>query len=571
MVSRFVNGVSLPSGFRRFAYPLLVTAGLIAFGYYVMRFEDGYPQMPYEALASTSLLACLFLIITRRLKFSILLTLVLAAVVVIVSKLKYAMLTAPLLAYDFIFYLGSRGTIDFLLTNYTQYVAGLLLALTALVLVLRKAYRADTFYVGRAASLALLVVCIGGGYLASGGYFKTLYAANDRYHLTVFYRSIDDAISIVSSGPLFEMTTTAEAAVPPFGPQAECTTDERAPHVIVIHQESGFPPAFYKSIKYNQDLDPFFRSFDGKLHKLRVETYGGGSWLTEFSLLSGVSTYSFGKARTFIQALMRGRLKNTVPQYFQHCGYRTAAFYTMLSSFVASGPFYKSIGFQDFFDSKDQGAKSYKERDSFYYGNFVHYLEKSLAQSNQRVFAYVLTNATHHPYTSAIEPQLDVHQNNPENSPEMNEYLRRMLMAKMDYEAFLKTLAERFPGEKFVIVRYGDHQPNVANGVPEISQINVRARTDPSFDVAQSDKFATYYTVDAIGMLPPPLPDFEILEVPYLSTIITNSAGLPPSEDYIARLVLMHHCRGLYYSCADKRTVLDFHRRLVGSGMVDIN
>jgi len=571
MVPRFVNGVNFEPNLRRYAYPLLVAAGLAAFGYYVFWFEDAYPQMPYEALASTSLLVCLFLIITRRLKFSILLTLVLAAIVVIVSKLKYAMLTAPLLAYDFIFYVGSRGTVDFVLTTFPQYVVGVVLAVMALGLALRKAYRADTFYVGRVASLPLLAACIGGSYLASGGQFKMLYAANDRYHLTVFYRSIDDAISIVSSGPLFEMTTAAEAAVPPFAPQAECTTDEKAPHVIVIHQESGFPPSFFKSIKYNQDLDPYFRSFDGELHKLRVETYSAGSWLTEFSLLAGVSTYSFGKARTFIQALMRGRLKNTVPQYFQHCGYRTAAFYTMLSSFVASGPFYKSIGFEDFFDSKDQGAKSYKERDSFYYSNFVNYLEKSLAQSKRRVFAYVLTNATHQPYTSAIEPDLDVHQNNPENSPEMNEYLRRMLMAKMDYDAFLKTLGERFPGEKFVIVRYGDHQPTVTRHLPEIRQISVRVRADPSFDVAQSDKFATYYTVDAIGMRPPPLPDFEILEVPYLSSVITTSAGLPPTEDYIARLVLMHHCRGLYYSCADKRTVLDFHRRLVDAGMVDIN
>jgi len=111
----------------------------------------------------------------------------------------------------------------------------------------------------------------------------------------------------------------------------------------------------------------------------------------------------------------------------------------------------------------------------------------------------------------------------------------------------------------------------VANGVPEIRQIHMTANADPSFDIAQSDKFSTYYTVDAIGMLPPPLPDFEVLEVPYLSTVITTSAGLPPTEDYVARLVLMHHCRGLYYSCTDKRTVRDFHRRLVDAGMVDIN
>ncbi|MEZ5900860.1 MAG: sulfatase-like hydrolase/transferase [Hyphomicrobiaceae bacterium] len=491
----------------------------------------------------------------------------------ITSEVKYAFMSAPLLAYDLYFYLGSRATVDFLVSDYTRYVFAILLGLTALLLLLRRSYRADTVKLPRIATLGVALVSIGANCLASGGPYKKIYASADRYQLTVFYRSIADAMSIVERGPIFEISTTTQTNTSrPFRPQTACTLDTQAPHVILIHQESGFPPSFFRSIKYNPELDSYFKSFDGKMHKLRVETYGGASWMTEFALMSGLSTYSFfGGTRTFIQSLMRGRLKSTVPQHFQKCGYRTAAFYPMPSTFVAAGPFYKSIGFEDFFDMKVQGTKSYKERDSFYYGNLIKYLVDNAAHSNRRVFAYVFTSATHSPYNSAMAPELDLHQNAAENSPEMNEYLRRMLIAKRDYDALLTSLRAHFPNERFLIVRYGDHQPFLTLDLPEIQEIDARANADKSFELARSDKFSTYYTVDAIGMEPPPLPEYEILEVPYLSSVITSFARLPASDDYTARLDLMHHCAGLYYSCGDKRAVLDFQRRLVDAGLVDIH
>lgn len=571
MVPRFVSSVRGKSNAASASYISLVIISCIAFGVYLAFNENAYPKMPYEALAVTGLVACLFMFVSRRLIFSALLVLVLAALIVIASRLKYDLMTAPLLAYDLVFYLGSTGTLNFLASNYTTYVVLVVVGLIAGLACLFQAYRAEPFIMPRKWVLAFTAFCLVGGYFASGGEYKGLYATEKRYPLTVFYRSIDDAVAIVNSGLFFEMTTAANAALPPFPPRIACVPGEKAPHVIVIHQESGFPPSYFKSIKYNRELDPYFLSFDSKLHKLRVETYGGASWLTEFSLLSGISTYSFGKARSFIQALMRGRLTNALPQKFRDCGYKTSAFYTMPFNFVASGSFYKSIGFEDFFDAKAQGSKSYSARDLFYYGNFLKYFDDNIANSKTKAFSYILTNATHGPYTKAISPEQAIKQNDPENSAEMNEYLRRMLLAKLDYDAFRETLVKRYPDENFLIVRYGDHQPSINNSLPEMVQIHDRATADEAFVIQQSDKFSTYYAVDAIGYTPPPLPEFDTLEVPYLSTVITASAGLPISEDYVGRLVLMHHCQGLYYSCSDKQTVLNFHRRLVDAGLVNVN
>jgi hypothetical protein len=150
--------------------------------------------------------------------------------------------------------------------------------------------------------------------------------------------------------------------------------------------------------------------------------------------------------------------------------------------------------------------------------------------------------------------------------PEMNEYLRRLGMARIDYDAFRAELVRRFPNERFLIVQYGDHQP-------------VATRTMLGFDKSytaedmklapQSPGFMTYYVIDGINYTPPPMPSVETLEVPYLGTVLLDAARLPLSPAYAERLRLLGLCEGNYFTCANKTEILSFHRRLMDSGLVD--
>ena len=45
------------------------------------------------------------------------------------------------------------------------------------------------------------------------------------------------------------------------------------------------------------------------------------------------------------------------------------------------------------------------------------------------------------------------------NTPKADEFLRRQTLSARDYAAFLERLKKDFPGEPFLILRYGDHQP----------------------------------------------------------------------------------------------------------------
>ena len=238
-----------------------------------------------------------------------------------------------------------------------------------------------------------------------------------------------------------------------------CNVGAKPPHIILIHQELVVQPSLFPTLRYDHSVDPFFRSDDDQLHKLRVETYGGASWLTEFSLLAGVSTHSFGGMRQFVQTFTQNKLKDTLPQALERCGYRNVVFYPMMRNFVSNDRFYTSIGLKEIFDMKSQGAKTTQERDRFYYGNALAEMERHFKSSRKPLFTYIQTMSAHWPYDYAFEPEVDVPGGAPGTNPEMHEYLRRVSMAKIDFDFLMAELRRRFPRERFLVVHYGDHHP----------------------------------------------------------------------------------------------------------------
>jgi hypothetical protein len=160
---------------------------------------------------------------------------------------------------------------------------------------------------------------------AEGGAFR-LFTQKDSY-VSAFYLSWRETWNTLARGQLME--AAALTPLPDFVDGSQCTRSTKPPHIVLIHQESLVPPSLFPRLQYDRGLDRFFISDDGRLHRLRVETYGGASWVTEFALLTGISTKAFGDMRMFVQVLMEGRLKETLPQALANCGYRTLMLFPM--------------------------------------------------------------------------------------------------------------------------------------------------------------------------------------------------------------------------------------------------
>ena len=143
----------------------------------------------------------------------------------------------------------------------------------------------------------------------------------------------------------------------------------------------------------------------------------------------------------------------------------------------------------------------------------------------------------------------------------MNEYLRRLGLAFGDYQFFLSELGKRFPGQRFLIVGYGDHQPMITE--PLISALE-----GDGVPPLQSLKFMTYYSVVGVNYAPPQLPKVEVLDIPYLASLVLFLARVPLSEAHAARLDLLQICSGRYAGCSEKEKIAAFQRRLVASGLL---
>ena len=543
----------------------LALLSTIAIAAYAWSCGGGHADILFTTAVALTI-GSLVLLIFRRVLVATLFVTALMTLISLAAFLKHLETDVTLHAYDVVSLLSSWSTVVSFWHEHRQYAIALMVGLALTGALTWAAYSLDEARARRAHTLALFPLLAFmawiGASLKDADRHTGFYYEDRR--VSFFFSSWPETIEAWWRGSLID--AAAHIRGTNFASPASCKIVSKPPHIILIHQESVVPPSHFPSLNYQRDLDPFFRSHDGKLRKLRVETYGGASWLTEFSVITGISALSFGNLHQFVQTIMAGKVRDTLPQALDRCGYHNVAFHPMLRIYLSIGKFLTSAGMHEVFDAKAQAAKSATERDRFYYSNALSYMEQHFKTSSRPLFTFIETMATHGPYSYTYMPEVNVPGGRSGTHPEMHEYLRRLAMAQQDYSFLRADLARRFPGEQFVIVSYGDHQPLTT--LPLLG-----FREDVTIeDVMRSGNDAaliTYYTIDVVNYRLAPVPDFEILDVPYLGTILLESAGLTLSEAYRERKRLMTICSGRYHTCSRRREILQFHRRLIDSGLLD--
>ena len=528
-------------------------------------YEGVFSNVAFTA-AVTATLAGLVAAATRRLLLTTVSIAALVAIVNFVSAAKREVLGMVLHAYDIVFYLGSWSTVSFLWSAAPSHVALFFGGLALTVLLGVFAWRHETPFRRRSPPLALATCCMVIAIIAALAkperrqtqfYWNALYVSS-------FYSSWAETVETLWRGQLIEAATSA--AGPPFLAAQSCSPAKKPPHIVLIHQESIVQPSLFPKLAYDRSVDPFFQSDDGRIHKMRVETYGGASWLTEFSILTGLSTHSFGGMRPFVQSLLAGKVRDTLPEALARCGYRNVLFYPMLRNFVSNARFYDAIGIREIYDLKSQKAPTSHERDQFYFRNALVEMDRHISTSPKPLFTYIQTMSAHWPYDYAYAPEMTVAGGGPGTDPEMHEYLRRLSIAKLDYDELIAEMKRRFPDEPILVIRYGDHHPMATRSLLGFSEDTQVEEVDSAVEAVG---FITYYAVTALNHPAPPLPALETVDVPYLGAILLEQAGLPMSEPYRERMRLMARCDGRYHGCARRGEILGFHRRLLDSALID--
>jgi len=150
----------------------------------------------------------------------------------------------------------------------------------------------------------------------------------------------------------------------------------------------------------------------------------------------------------------------------------------------------------------------------------------------------------------------------------VEEYIRRQSMSAQDYRHLLDRLASRFPNDAFLIVRYGDHQPQFAPRLIEASSNEAtstsRARNaDPRY-------LTTYYAIDAVNFTPVDVTSaLDGLDASYLPLLVLQAAGVPLDASFSVQSAILRRCDGHFYGCQQGAEARRFNRILLDSGLIN--
>jgi hypothetical protein len=345
---------------------------------------------------------------------------------------------------------------------------------------------------------------------------------------------------------------------------AACSPSRKLPHIILLHDESSFDVTAAPGLKVPVGYHQHFQSFDGKARRLIVEGAGGPSWLTEYNVLTGLSARSYGRFATSVTRIAAGRVGRGLPLSLSSCGYKTFSLYPFYGAFLGSRAFQTTAGVEHYLDMSDLGTRSF-EADSFYFDQATRIINRE--HGNGPLFLYVYTVANHFPWDTRLRPELTPNWKDLGNPPSIDEYVRRQIMTAHDYGALLEQLRKEFPTEHFLIIRYGDHQPEFGRHVidPSLSEDAIARHleaSDPRY-------FTTYYAIDAVNFVPADLSSaLDGLEAPYLPLVLQEAAGVPLDATFKEQKKILRRCNGLFYRCNDGAEARRFNRLLIEAGLI---
>lgn len=494
-------------------------------------------------------------------------TLMLTAIIGIASKLKYRYLGFNLLAGD-LYHLAASSWRSVFVDNARMAIpalfAGAAIAAVAMLVDITLVEQATSLSL-RLAIFALAVLIYVAVYRLSGGAprFRFDLLTRDRAHLSAF------VASWLGAGPSQRPGFVDIAHDPlPFLPPVPAKRDngEARPHIFMVLHESTFDPRHH-GVPINRAFEQFFSPANGLSGALHVDVFGGSTLQTEFSVLTGLSSLSFGNDSRFVFHLLAGRVRHSLPSVLSGMGYHVSHVSCDRPNFVNCDRFYKSIGFEEVayaatlpppFDLERWRRERHDEQ---LYSHALNRIADRLG-SERPCFLSIMTLMNHGDHRRRIFPpelQADIRREAVALSGNENygEYAVRLAESVEAYAAFRGQLETALNGRPAIVVRYGDHQPSFTAALTGL----------PPSDRALHK---TFYAIEAINSaLPADLAAPAMLDAAFLSTLTMSAARLPLDPVFATRTALLADCAARYFASESVRKKR-FHRALVEAGMVDL-
>ena len=364
-----------------------------------------------------------------------------ALLLLFVSVVKFLLVGLPLVAYDHLFL---RSNVLMLAYNDWRVASGLVLLAVLVVVYLRALTRGTGRFsrfeqAGAAAMTAMALYSM-----------FTLQTGRQAVEMWDPANSDPTLVTLLRSAQVPKPSLqVAEAPEPPSAGDTSFAPPEGGlPDLFLVLQESTFNPT---RLQPGYEPQALFSKAAGLGGPLRVHTFAGGTWRTEFSVAIQMKPQEFGSDGLYVFQQLPGRIKRSIFTELKKLGYRVMVFYPVPGSFINAQPFYASIGADEFYDPVSLGVSNgwnWKSPDSRLYDAML----KKIEALNPGPFVAVMLTINQHGPHDVKDPFAD--------------YRARFEDSDRAYGAFLAKVAAR--GRKAGVIAFGDHHPEfTARFLPE--------------------------------------------------------------------------------------------------------
>ena len=537
--------------------------------------------------AATLLLISVVLIafLTRRFAFALALPSVIFGGLLVASVLKFHYLTTPLLAPDLVYFLN-RDLLEVAM-HYPSILFALIGGAILIPGLLILAWRLDRprlfassgagsrrgmQIAGAIAATAMLLATDSPAGPFGEVFEKGMWRAmNDQSYLVNFFTSFyQTEIKIpppaADVDPNMSWTQSAADNPPscPHGCEAGKTPKiaQDYPDIVSVLEESTFDPSLIKMCNLPLCKRAMFEA-DGRTRAhgpLVVHTWGGGTWTSEFALMSGLAHSIFGDAGLYAPYNLAPRVTYSLPKVLRAAGYRVVAIYPMSGNFINARNAYKFYGFDAFYDGQDYGL-SWESSDNDLMQVFDQVYDKEKkAIGKQPLFVMMLTLRQHGPHMTPLK-QLPAPYDKPLfpgafKSKDLDEWLNlnlgNYLSRLAGSDAAITHLEKKLlDGDRpALLFHFGDHQPSFDGAIREIPKTVPANVIDPNY--------VSYYMIKT-NYKPARQYVFPALDLSLAGALILDIAGVKKDVFFQANALLRERCNGTYIDCKNKPLVDTYH------------
>ncbi|MBP2171376.1 phosphoglycerol transferase MdoB-like AlkP superfamily enzyme [Erwinia toletana] len=336
---------------------------------------------------------------------------------------------------------------------------------------------------------------------------------------------------------------TTRAAALNRAPQASASEH---PDIVLLLQESTADPRLYK-LPAPARL-PHFSMFEPgpavKAHThMRVQTFGGGTWLSEFSALTGLRSDDFGAMKNAVFYSIIDHVNDSLFKQMKANGYYTVVLTPFNKSAYNARHAYTMMGVDKIIQPQELGYPGSLQDNLWHIttADMLSYVKKIMSTyTDKPLFIYALTMSEHGPYDAAHKDdyQLSTVVKNADSAGKFSHYVEKIKNSDTAMADFFQFVDQRHRPTMFMY--FGDHQPaiNWANGY-----------ASPLPDAMHLTQFSLRDNVN----MPQVSGLGTVTDIAFLGGILLEQARLKVSPFYQANIDMRYLCKGLLNECADKQ------------------